>query len=267
MIEQKLQNAANGLPENHSDFSAVENRIAEKANRPQPIRRVRLAIALVLALLLVGCMAVYEPDYHLYNGRWWSFVFDMDPVLDMTEHDWNQTQKAAKKLGITLPQTLGGYPVIDYGRWNLTDREVPLWFAWLSPQYIQQSSYYGYDAEFPHTMPDGTETTLHTSVGVEVGYGPTDDEIWRRQFGYDENDAFVAGNWTLVGHPVEEITSFEYEGVTVYVAKIGITFRELPLWVVTWVDYGNGVVFSLDGYYETPEEMTGYAMEIIDLNR
>ncbi len=267
MIEKKLQNAASALPENHSDFSAVEIRIQEKSRRPRTVRRKRLAIVMVLVALLAGCVAAAEPDYHLYNGNWWSFVFDVDAILDMTEHDWNQTQKAAKKLGITLPQTLGGYPVIDYGRWNLTNQEVPIWFAWLSPQYVQQYSYYGYDAEFPHTMPDGTESTLHTSVGVEVGYGSTDDNIWRRQFGFDEKDVYTAGDYTLANHPVVEITSLEYQGFTIYVGQIGITFQELPLWVVTWVDHNNGVVFSLDGYYETPDAMIGYAKEIIDLNR
>lgn len=265
MMEKRLQTAAEALPEHTGDFSAVKNRISEKSHRP--LRRKRLAIAMVMVVLLVGCVAVSTPDYHLYNGNWWSFVFDMDEILDMTDYDWNQTQTAAKKLGITLPQTLGGYPVIDYGRWNLTNQEVPIWFAWLSPRYVYQYSFYGYDTEIPWTSPDGTESTLHTSVGANVAYGPMDDEIWRRQFGFDESDVYTAADYTLANHPVEEITSQEYEGITIYVARIGIYFLDLPKWTVTWVDHNNGVVFSLDGDFEAPDDLLDYAQEIIDLNR
>lgn len=98
-------------------------------------------------------------------------------------------------------------------------------------------------------------------------YGPTDDEIWRRQFGYDEENVFVAGNWTLANHPVEKITSFAYEGIIVYVVKIGITFRDNPMWDVTWMDEANGVVFSIEEYYETPDTLIEYAKEIINLNK
>lgn len=268
MIEKKLQTAADSLPENFSGFSAVENRIAEKAKRTRSLRRRRLAIAMVLAVLLVGCVAVTEPDYHLYNGNWWQFIPGLfsDPADDLALHD-DLTMKAAKKLGITLPDTLGGYPIIDYGRWNLTNQETKIQFAWLSPRYVIHSSYYGVEKEEPSILPDGTESTFHWQEGASVQYGSTEDEIWRRQFGFDENNVYVATDYILANHPVVEITSLEYEGFTIYVAQTGIIFRELPKRVVTWVDYNNGVVFSIDGYFEAPDTLIGYAQEIIDLNR
>ena len=63
-----------------------------------------------------------------------------------------------------------------------------------------------------------------------------------------------------------EISSLEYEGFTIYVAEIGIVFRDFPKRVVTWVDHDHGVVFSIDGYFETPDTLIEYAREIIDLN-
>ena len=41
MIEKKLHAAAEALPESRNDFSAVENRMTEKARRPRPVRRRR----------------------------------------------------------------------------------------------------------------------------------------------------------------------------------------------------------------------------------
>ena len=268
MIEKKLQQAADSLPENFSDFSAVENRIAAKSNRPRPVRRRRLAIAMVLVALLVGCMSVTVPEYHLYNGNWWHFIpgVHFDPADEFDLHD-NQTRKAARKLGITLPETLGGHPIINFSRNNLTTREVPLWYAWIWPDYLYFSSFYGYDAEVPLVMEDGTETFAQSSVGVDVTYGPTDDEIWRRQFGFDENDVFLATNITLANLPVEEIYDLEYEDIPLYVGRITISIRKQPLWVVTWVDHDHGVVFSIDGYYETPDDLIEFAKEIIDLNK
>ena len=268
MMEEKLQSAANALPENFSDFSAVENRIAEKANRPRPLRRRRLAIVMVLAVLLVGCMSVTVPEYHLYNGNWWQFIPGLffDPADDFDLHD-NQTMKAAGKLGITLPETLGEYPIIHFARLNLTTREVPLWYAWIRPDYLYFSSFYGYDTEVPLVMEDGTEITAQSSVGADVMYGPTDNEIWRRQFGYDENDVFVATNYTLADLPVEEIYTLEHNGTTLYVGRITTSIHKQPLWHVTWVDYSNGVVFSIDGHFENPDDLTDYAKQIIDLNK
>ena len=268
MIQQKMQNAANALPESNLEFSAVERRMAEKSRRPKPDRRMRLVLAMVLAVLLVGCMSVTIPEYHLYNGNWWQFIpgVHFDPADTFGLH-WQQTQKAAEKLDITLPETLGGHPIIIFDRCNLTTRKVPLLYAWIWPDYLYFSSFYGYDAEVPLVREDGTEFTAQSSVGADVRYGPTNDEIWRRQFGYDENNVFVATDYSLADLPVEEIYDLEYEDIPLYVGRITVSIRKLPLWVVTWVDYDNGVVFSIDGYYETPDEIIEYAKEIIDLNR
>lgn len=269
MIEQKLQHAAEALPENTSDFSAVEQRLSRKSRRPGSVRPMRLVLATALVLLLAGCMSVTVPEYHLYNGNWWNFIpgvhFDPAETFDTFG---SQTMKAAKKLGITLPETLGGYPIIDFDRHNLTTKEVPLWYAWVNPDYLYFSTLYGYETEVPIIDPDGIEVMAYTEKGADLTYGSTGNEVWRRQFGFDENDVYTAGDYTLADYPVVEITSQEYEGITIYTAQIDVSFpfQEWLRWSVTWIDYENDVVFSLDGWYDTPDEMIGYAKEIIDLN-
>lgn len=267
MIEEKLQNAAEKLPVPRSDFLAVEEKVKQKKHRPKAIPKRRFAIIMVLAILLVGCVAVSEPDYHLYNGNWQSFIPGMYEIHEMTGQAWKETQKSAEKLGISLPETLGGYGVIDYSRYNLTEQETLIQFAWLFPRYVYQSSYYGIEMEEPWVSPDGIEGTRHWREGANLFYGSTEDEIWRRQFGYDENDAFIYSNTTREWVEPGEIASFEYEGITVYVLDVQFDTLELPTWKVTWVDHSNCVAFCVQGEFETPDTLIGYAKEIIDLNK
>lgn len=269
MIEQKLQLAADSLPNPRSDYLAVEEKLKQKRHRPRANPRRRFAIVMVLAVLLVGCVAVAsEPDYHLYNGNWWQFIPGVlfDPVDEFGLED-DQTMKAAKKLGISLPETLGGEPIISFGRNNLTTKKVPIQIAWLSPHYLYYSTFYGVETEKAFLAEDGTTFYAHTLEGTGITFGPISDDIWRRQFGYDENDTFVASNWTLANHPVVGVSSHEYEGTTIYVAQIDLSMYLLPKWDVTWVDYEKGVVFSLEDDAETPDLLIEYAQEIIDLNR
>lgn len=268
MIEKKLSAAAEALPENFSDFSAVENRIAAKSNRPRPVRRRRLAIAMVLVALLVGCVAATEPDYHLYNGNWWQFIPGLpeDPAKTFDLH-WDQTQKATEELGITLPETLDGDSVIGYDRYNLTTKKVPIQIAWLSPKYVYHSSYYGVEKEEPYVSTDGMEGTRHWREGTTVFYGSTDDEIWRRQFGYDENNVFVASNHSASWYLISTIIPMEYEGFTLYMCQITSEELDFVNWEITWVDEGNGAVFSVDSQWESPEILLEYAQQIIDLNK
>ena len=272
MIEKKLEQAASSLPEYHRSFAAVEARSEEKRFRPR--LRPRLALACLLALLLVGCMSVTVPEYHLYNGNWWQFIpgFHFDPAKEFNE-EFNiydsQTGKAADKLDITLPETLGGYPIIQFNRNNLTTREVPLWYAWVNPNYLYFSSLYGCETEVPLPNADGTVDMCYMKKGADLTYGPTDNEVWRRQFGFDENDVYIAGNYTLADYAVLEISSQDYKGVTIYTAQIDATFpyQDWLAWSVTWVDHDNEVVFSLDGWYDTSDDLVAYAKEIIDLNK
>jgi hypothetical protein len=59
----------------------------------------------------------------------------------------------------------------------------------------------------------------------------------------------------------------EYEGFIIYTCKLTSDDLDFVNWKITWVDVGNGVAFSLDSQWETPETLIEYAKEIIDLNR
>lgn len=267
MIEKKLQQAASSLPEYCADFAAVEARAEEAHFRPR--FRPRLALVCMLALLLVGCMSVTVPEYHLYNGNWWQFIpgFHFDPADTFDTHG-KSTMKTAEELGIILPETLGEYPIIDFSQFNLTTKKVPLWYSWLNPHYQYYATYYGIEMEEPYMTDDGHEGTRHWREGAELIYGSTENDIWRRQFGYDEQNIFFGGNSLLANHQVEEITSLEYEGFTVYTGKITASYsRSTSWWNVTWVDEGKGVVFSFDSGLDTPDQLIEFAKEIIDLNK
>lgn len=269
MMDEKLQYAADHLPDPRSDFSAVEEK-ASHAQRPKIHSRRRFAVAMVLCILLVGCVAVSEPDYHLYNGNWWEFFPGAYGLANIFHFEPEQTATAAEKLGITLPDTLGGNPVIDFWKFNLTTKKVLIQFAWMSPRYVYYSSFYGVEMEESYISADGIEGTRHWREGAEVLYGSTDDEVWRRQFGFDENDVYLASNRTLANQTLVGISAQEYEGITLYVGQIDLPSYANPSrtqWVVTWVDYKNGVVFSVSGDAETPDTLIGFAQEIIDLNQ
>ena len=94
-----------------------------------------------------------------------------------------------------------------------------------------------------------------------------EDVPGRRQFGFDDTDVYIAWSDNLAWVHVENITYLEYEGYTLYIGKNIIDTLESPYWDVTWVDHGNGVVFSVDGVAETPDALIEYAKQIIDLNR
>ena len=265
MIEEKLQEAANRLPECRYNFLAVEEKAKEKTNRPKPVRRRRLAIAMVRALLLVGCVAVTEPEYYLYNGNWAGFL--EDGLSNTPNWAWQETQKECEKLGLLLPETLGDFPVIDFGRYNLTTKKVPIQIAWLAPRYVYSSCFYGVVNRELWVTPDGIECERHWKEGAEVTYGSISEDVWQRQFGYDTNNVYVGSNYTRTSMPVEEIFPLDLDGITLYVAKVSASLSEKPLWHVTWVDNANGWVISVDGYFDSAKVLIRYAQEIIDLNK
>ena len=265
MIEEKLQAAADQLPVSRSNFLAVEEKAKHKTSQPKPVHRRRLAIAMVLTLLLVGCVAVTEPEYYLYNGNWVEFWGN---GRDSTS-DWahQETMKEAGKIGLQLPETLDDFPVIDFSRYNLTTKKVPIQIAWLAPRYVYCSSFYGVVNTELWVTPEGIENERFWKEGVEVTYGSIEEDVWRRQFGYDTDDVYAGDNYTRANYPVEEIFSLDLDGITLYVARITASYSEHPLWHVTWVDQEKGLVISVDGYFETPKNLIRYAQKIIDLNK
>lgn len=277
MTEHKLQQAVNALPEPGLDYLAIEE--AAKKHRASPSllrkKRRRVALMLCLSLLLVGCVAgPTVPEYHLYNGNLdllfpGGIAFDAicdeigwDPELDSAE-------KAAENLGWTIPQTLGKSPQIGADKYNLTTQESHYLLAMLFHHYTYHSVSYGYEMETEVTREDGTSSTAHwTDADVCITFGSMDNEVWHRQFGFDENYIWTGSN--IGGDDPVNRYSMEYNGVVLYVATYysgenffyGLVsdYRQY----IHWIDYDRNTVFSLYARDDTPDFAIACAQELID---
>lgn len=270
MMEQKLQQAADALPEPELDYLAVEeawkNRNAQPKQKP---KRLRLAILVCLALLLVGCVAgPTVPEYHLYNGSL-SLLFPglaFDDFCDIIGHDpeLNSAKKVAEELGWTIPDTLGGSPCYGADKFNLTTQESHWFIAMLFHHYTYHSVDYGYEMITEVTVEDGHQSDAHwTKDDVRITFGSMDNEVWRRQFHFGEDDVWVAPEGSV------DVHSLKYEGFTLYVSTYPLDsdfFGLLSQYLqrIYWMDYDHNTVFSLTAQDDTPDFVIACAKELID---
>lgn len=273
MMEGKLQQAADILPEPKGDYRAVEEAWKKRNAQPRHIpKRRRLAILICFALLLVGCVAgPTVPEYHLYNGSL-SLLFPglaFDDFCDIIGHDpeLNSAKKVAEELGWTIPDTLGGSPCYGADKFNLTTQESHWFTAMLFHHYTYHSVLYGYEMVTEVTTEDGRQSDAHwTEADVDLMFGSMENPVWRRQFGFDENDIYV-------GYPsskeAENAYSLEHEGITLYVRtyRYDNNFYDLLSYYgqyACWVDYDHNTVFSLYSRDDTPDFAIACAKELID---
>lgn len=273
MIEQKLQLAADSMPEPECDFLAVEERTKkEKQQRKTAPKRRRLAVVLSLAVLLVGCVAgTTVPEYHLYNGSFDILFLGIGFDVLLEEIGWdptlNSAKRAAEGLGWTVPETLGGSPCYDAVKYNLTTEESHYLTAMLFHTYTYYSVDYGFEMVTEITMEDGHPSDAHwTDADAELYFGSMDNEVWHRQFGFDENDVWV-GTSSL--RKPEDIYSLEHEGFTLYVGtyRYDNDFYGLTSYYgqyIHWVDYDHNTAFALYARDDTPDFAIECAKELID---
>lgn len=272
MMEQKLQQAAEALPQHSGDFLAVEEAFRKQQARPHPKPKRRLILLLCLCLLLVGCVAGPTiPEYHLYNGSL-ALLFPgiaFDDFCDIIGHDpeLNSAKKVADKLGWTIPETLGGSPCYGADKFNLTTQKSHWFTAMLFHHYSYHSVGYGFEKETAITLEDGTSSTAHwTDADVDLMFGSMENPVWRRQFGFDENDVYIG---FTSSREAENAYSLEYEGITLYVRtyRYDNNFYDLLSYFgqyVCWVDYKHNTVFSLYCRDDTPDFAIECAKGLID---
>lgn len=273
MMEQKLQQAANTLPEPTLDFLSVEEASKNKQNAPRPRgQRRRLATMVCLCLLLVGCVAgPTVPEYHLYNGSL-ALLFPgiaFDEFCDLLDRDPELTsaQKFAEELSWSIPQTLGGSPCYGAEKYNLTTKESNWFMAMMFHHYTYHSIDYGYEMETDITREDGTSSSAHwTDADVELTFGSMDNDVWRRQFSFDENDV-----WSGNSKYFDFIDSFslEYDDYILYVGTRQFHDDFYGLLsscgqYVSWVDYDQNTVFCIYCRDDTPDFAIDCAKELID---
>lgn len=249
MIEEKLQRAALALPAPKLDYQAIEEAANKQTAGQRPTLPRRWALAALCVLLLMGCTAG-AVKYQLWNGG---------------TGDWAFTEKTAAKMGLVLPKQFGDSPFLETWKYNLTDQDVSWLMALISPRYQYYGVRYGVETETESTLPDRTPHTLHTVENlISLGFGSTDDPLWRRQFGFDENDIWTGANNTIP--TLEKQSTLEYGGLTLYVATYLYDENPVPSQRVYWVDHSRGIVCRLISGGDTPETVIEYAKQLIDLN-
>lgn len=254
MIEDRLHCAALDLPSHDLDFQDVEAAARKVQSPPRFSLRKRWVAVALCVLLLMGC-AAGAVKYQLWNGG---------------TGDWACTEKTAAKMGLVLPKQFGDSPFLETWKFNLADQGTSWLLALMNPRYQYYGVRYGVEAEIESTKPDGSPYTLHTVENlVSLGFGSTDDPLWRRQFGFDENDAWIGANITIPtmkSSTMESQSTLEYKGQTLYVATYLYDDEPVPSQRVYWVDHTRSVVFRLITDGDTPETVIEYAKQFIDLN-
>lgn len=276
MLEHTLQQAVDNLPEPTLDYITIEESAKKQRSSPVLLRkkRRRVALMLCLSLLLVGCVAgPTVPEYHLYNGSL-SLLFPgiaFDVICE--EMGWDaelsSAEKTAENLGWTIPNTLGESPKIGADKYNLTTQESHYLLAMLFHHYTYHSVSYGYEMETEITREDGTPSTAHwTDADVRITFGSMENEVWHRQFGFDENDIWAGAN--IGGDDLVNSYPVDYNGVILYVATYysgenffyGLIsdYRQY----IHWIDYDHNTVFQIYARDDTSDFAIACAQELID---
>ena len=252
MMERKLQQAANALPEHTPDFLAVEEAYKQQQVRPTPRPKRRAVLICLVCLLLVGCVAgPTVPEYHLYIG-----AFSTGTAL-----------KAAEALGWIIPETLGDSPMLGEHKYYLTTKETSYLLAHLFYHYTYHSVDYGYEMETDITLENGSPSVaIWTDADVQLTFGSMDNEVWHRQFSFDENNVWVADSKYL---NYIDTHSLQYEDFTLYVGtwQSNHDFYGLTSFYgqhVSWVDYDHNTVFQIYCRDDTPDFAIACAKELID---
>lgn len=249
MIEDRLHCSALDLPRHNLDFQDVEAAARKVQSPPRFSLRKRWVVVALCVLLLMGC-AAGAVKYQLWNGG---------------TGDWAFTEKTAAKMGLVLPKQFGDSPFLETWIFNLADQDISWLLALISPRYQYYGVRYGVETETESTLSNGTPHTLHTVENlVTLGFGSTDDPLWLRQFGFDENDTWTGANNTIP--TLESRSTLEYGGLTLYVATYLYDEDPVPSQRVYWVDYTRSIVFRLITDGDTPETVIEYAKQLIDLN-
>ena len=272
MMERKLQQAADALPRHNDDFLAVEEAFRKRQSRHRPNPKRRLILVLCLSLLLVGCVAGPTfPEYHLYNGSV-ELLFPgigFDVLCEELGWDPNlgSAKKAAEEHGWTLPDTLGGSPQFDSCIFNLTTEESHWFTAMLFHHYTYHAVNYGYEMVTEVIKEDGSPVSANwTDAGVELVFASTENPVWRRQFGFNEQDEWVG---VPSRYELETVQTVDYMDLTLYAVTLDFQNNFYGLissygQYVYWVDHDHNTAFYLYSRDDTTDFILSCAKELID---
>jgi len=270
MIESKLLQAAQLLPEPASTFFQIEekayrNRKVSSVNTCQ-YRRVAAIVACVFLLMSVSIAvaATTEVNYSAWAKR---------------SNTFRDVEKIGENIGIVLPENLGDSPFYNITTMYVAPEGTTYLDALTNPAYPWYSVDYGVQdivREYNSYEPDSgfSESTVVYDA-YSVSFGSTENELYKYVFSLDESGTRMLKNALPGSYRTEE-----YKNITMQIVT-GIQYdgeNESDIFAyhhrVIWVDTINHAVFSLHkSFYaeekaadQIPGEMIEFAKDIIDLN-
>lgn len=254
-METKLMHAADVLPKPALDFQTLEQHMKATVKQTRKTGKV-------LRVVLVAMLAVL-----LLCGMGWAKISMSYSMWTLyTSPDWREAEWGAEKFDLQLPETMDGVPFDEY--WVLG--HVPQGGSWLraylSPLYVPRRVYYSVQETMEITLPDGSTTSYtYDTEHFGLGFGTTENEVWRYYFQFDENG--VWNGWEVA----ESYEVIEYKGFTLQIGDTTsynkIEDRDVYTRWVHWVDEEREVCVSLsERDYEDPNRVVECAKRIIDMN-
>lgn len=239
MMEERLHQAAQMLPEPGSDFLCIEERMNKSVKR-HPANRMRkvVVLALTLSLFITAC-AYSATKYGLWGGYSSSSLSD--------------ARHAASKFGYQLPASLNESPFQSFSTAHGAPEGASHLQALLSPTYkLYTASYY------VDKMEQREDGEYHWSENtVSVTFGTTEKEQWKYHFSVAED-----GSCNYHGVEPGSNRTAEYEGYTLYLYTVGESHS------VRWEDPKRKMVIDVTCYnLEKQEDVIAIAEELIDLNQ
>lgn len=261
MIESKLHQASQALPEPTSTYSQIQEKAYRNQRRSSfSVRQHRrVAALLVCVVLLMGSAAIAATtaiDYSAWASHSRAFA---DCV------------RIADKLGITLPESIGDSPFCEVTTLYVVPEGTTYLEALSTPTY----QWYDVDYGVQEIIRTKHSETIEVSDEYSLAFGSTDGELWGYVFSLDESGTWALDN-TLPGSYQTE----EYKGITL---QMGTTVHyniesdsEIFSYQhkVIWVDTNLNVVFVInksfyaeeDAADKFPDKMIEFAKSIIDQN-
>lgn len=239
MMEERLQKAAQALPEPKGDFPQIEERAKKAVKMPYANRKKWLVIlALALCLCITAC-AYSSTKYGLWGG------FSSNSFWD--------ARHAAEKFAYQLPETLNGSPFQSFSTAHGAPEEASYLQALLTPTYKLYTVRYA--VEKMEQRESGGEFHWEENVS-SVSFGTTEKEQWKYHFSVAED-----GSCNYSGVEPGSNRTAEYEGYTLYLYTIGESHS------VRWEDTERNMVIDVTCYdLESQEDALEIARELIDLN-
>ena len=269
MIESKLYQAAQSLPEPTSSFYQIEEKAYQNQSKStfSGHRSLKLAPILACVLILLCSVVAVAASTEVNFSAWAS-----------RSNDYNHAEKIADKLGIVLPETLDDSPFYNTTTMYVVPEGTSYLDALINPAYPWYSVDYGVqDVVRKYTSDEPDSSFSESSVVYDeysISFGSTENELYKYVFSLDESGTRILENALPGSYRTEEYNGITMQIVTDvhYDSENGSKIFAYHHRVI-WVDANNHAVFSLHKRFyaeeaadQLPAEMIEFAKEIIDMN-